>query len=372
MRIALRELRRRPGRFGVATAILAVIAVLLMFLGGLLDGLLDASTGAYRAQRADLIVYSSNARNSLVRSRITPDVRAQVEQTAGVDAVGGLGSVQLGARQASEPEGRNLVATTLFGYELAPRGLPADPPPLGQVVADSDIRSEGVRVGDTLLLGPQRSPVEVIGFVSDTRYSGQASLWGSLDTWRQVTAANRPDKAFQDGSVQALVVRTAGASPREVADRIDQATGGATTTLTRDAAIEALPGVSQQRSTFNQIIAVTAVIALVVVALFFALITVERVGLYGILKAVGASSWGLLAGVVTQALVVTLVASLVGVGAALLLDAAIPAGSVPFEPTAVRLAGSVALMVVAAVAGSAFSLRRVLRIDPAAAIGTAS
>ena len=144
-------------------------------------------------------------------------MRAQVEQTAGVGAVGGLGSVQLGARRASEAEGRNLIATTLFGYELAPRGLPADPPPLGQVVADSSIRSDGVRAGDTLLLGPQRSPVEVIGFAPDTRYSGQASLWASLDTWRQVMAANRPDKAFQDGSVQALVVRTAGASPREVA-----------------------------------------------------------------------------------------------------------------------------------------------------------
>jgi hypothetical protein len=36
------------------------------------------------------------------------------------------------------------------------------------------------------------------------------------------------------------------------------------------------------------------------------------------------------------------------------------------------LLGSVALLVVAAVAGSAVSLRRVLRIDPASAIGTAS
>jgi len=36
MRLALRELRRQPGRFAIAT--LTLIAVLLMFLGGLLDG----------------------------------------------------------------------------------------------------------------------------------------------------------------------------------------------------------------------------------------------------------------------------------------------------------------------------------------------
>ena len=52
MKLALRELWRRPGRFVVATAILALIALLLMVLGGLLDGLVAGSTGALRAQRA--------------------------------------------------------------------------------------------------------------------------------------------------------------------------------------------------------------------------------------------------------------------------------------------------------------------------------
>jgi putative ABC transport system permease protein len=356
----------------VATVILTLIALLLMFLGGLLDGLLAASTGAYRAQDADLIVYSADARESLVRSRITASQRRAVEDADGVGSVGGLGSVQLGARRG-DPMARDLVATVLFGYELAPDGLPDDPPAAGTAIADASLEADGVEEGTMLLLGPERSPIEVVGFVDDTRYSGQGSLWGSLDTWREVTGANRPGQALDDGAVQALVVRTAeDASPEAVAGAVDAATDDATTTLTVAAAIEALPGVSQQRSTFNQIIGVTVVIALVVVALFFALITVERTALYGILKAVGASSVTLFAGVITQALAVTLVASAVGVVASLVLDAAIPAGAIPFLATPTRLASSVALLVVAAVAGAAFSLRRVLRVDPASAIGTAS
>ena len=58
MKLALRELIRRPGRFVTATLILTLIAVLLMFLGGLLDGLTRSATGAVRAQDADAIVYS--------------------------------------------------------------------------------------------------------------------------------------------------------------------------------------------------------------------------------------------------------------------------------------------------------------------------
>lgn len=368
MRLALRELRRRPGRFAVATVILTLIALLLMFLGGLLDGLLAGSTGAFRAQQADVITYSSEARQSLVRSRIPADVRDAVAAVDGVEEVGGLGSVQLGAR-LEDPASRDLLSTVLFGYEIAPDGLPDTPPETGSVIADSRLRADGVAEGDELLLGPQRTPVTVIGFVTDTAYAGQASLWGSLETWRQVAAENRPDLASGEGVVQALVVAAADGAGGDLTEAIDAATDGATESLTVADAIEALPGVSQQRTTFNQIIGVTVAVALVVVALFFALITIERTGLYGILKAVGASGATLFAGVVLQAVVVTAIASTIAGGLALTFDAVLPEGSLPFDATPGRLASSVALLLVAAVAGCAFSLRRVLRIDPASAIG---
>lgn len=372
MKLALRELVRRPGRFSVATVILTLIALLLMFLGGLLDGLLGSSTGAYRAQQGDLIVYSDTARNSLVRSRIPTDVRDRVEGVDGVSRVGGLGSIQMGGRPEAEPDGRDLLAVVVFGYEVAPRGVPEEPPPAGQVVADASLQADGVEEGDVLLLGPARSPVEIVGFVDDTRYSGQGSLWGSLDTWREVTEANRPGQAAGD-TVQALVVVTdEGADGGAVAEAIDAATDGSTESLTVADATEQLPGVAQQRSTFNQIIGVTVLVALVVVALFFALITVERTALYGILKAVGASGGTLFVGVVAQAVVVTAVASAIGVAGALAADEFIPAGSIPFDATPSRLVSSAVLMLVAAVIGCAFSLRRVLRIDPASAIGTAT
>jgi putative ABC transport system permease protein len=364
--IALRELRRRPGRFVAATAILGALAVLLVFLGALLDGLLASTTGAYRAQRADVVVYSAAGRDSLPRSRIDPAVRAAVESAPGVQAVGGLGSVQLGARPSSDPASRDLTPTALIGYELAPRGLPAPPPAPGEVVADEAIRSRGFDVGDVLLLGPARTPVEIVGLVRDTQYSGQVTLWASLATWRSVTAANRPDLVYADGVVQALVARTSGST----AD-VDRATDGATATRTIRQAVDALPGVEQQRATFNQIIGVTTLVAVLVIALFFALITVERTGLYGVLKAVGASTGALFAGVAVQALVIGGLAALVGLLAAAALDVVIPPGTIPFSLTAGRMVVSAALLLAAAVLGSAFSLRRIVRVDPATAIGAA-
>jgi putative ABC transport system permease protein len=91
--------------------------------------------------------------------------------------------------------------------------------------------------------------------------------------------------------------------------------------------------------------------------------------MYGVLKAIGARSATLIGGVVLQAVVVTLIASAIGALLALALDLAVPPGSIPFTLTVGRVLASVALLLVAACLGSAFSLRRVLRIDPAAAIG---
>jgi len=209
--------------------------------------------------------------------------------------------------------------------------------------------------------------------VTDTTYSGQGALWADAATWREVLTANRPDQQLGADVFQALVVRTtADADGGDVAAAIDAATDGATESLTVTQAVDAIPGVEQQRSTFNQIIGVTIAIAVVVVALFFALLTVERLGLYGVLKAVGARSRTLFAGLVVQAVVVTAVAVTVAGGLALLLDAVIPVGSIPLDITVRRIVTSAILLLVAAVVGCAFSLRRVLRVDPASAIGTLS
>ena len=363
LRLPLRELRRRPSRFAVATVVLSFLATLLLFLGGLLDGLYLGSTGAIRAQQGDVIVYSSAARDSFLRSRIEPEVRAQVESVEGVERTGGLGFVLLGAEVPGEDEPADVAVA---GYELPPAGVP-EPPGDDLGIADSSLEDRGVEKGDVLLVGPARSRVEVIGFVDDTAYLQQGTIWVNLDTWRAVQTANRPDAALPEGVVQALVVEGSGDLPTA----IDAATDGATSTLTVDEAVLALPGVEQQSATFNQIIYSTLVVVLAVVGLFFSLLTLERLSLYGVLKAIGASSKRLFAGVVTQAVVVTVIAFAAGALLAVLASLALPP-DVPLQLTPGRFVFTFVGLLAASVLGSVISLRKVLKVDPASAIGTAS
>jgi len=369
MRIALKELIRRPGRFVTATVILTLIAILLMFLGGLLDGLIRASTGAVEAQDADALVFSESSHASFLRSRIEPETRAAIEAELDVD-VGGLGVVLLGARVPGNGP-RDLANVAVWGYELAPDGVPAPPPP-GDAWADEMLKADGVEIGMELLVGPARTPVTVAGWVEDTSYSGQAGLWTDVDTWRGVLNTNRPDAALADDVFQALVVRSAGAdlSPGDVPDAVEGLFDGEVIALTVSEAIDEIPGVTAQQGTFNQILGVTVVIAFVVIALFFALLTVERTALYGVLKAVGARSRTIFAGLVVQAVVVTMIAAAIAGFAVVVLDLLIPPGSIPLFVSAGRIVSSIVLLLAAAILGCAFSLRRVLNVDPASALGS--
>lgn len=365
MRLALRELRRRPGRFAVVGGALTFLVVLLLLLGGLLDGLTLGSSGAFRAQRADAITYAADAGQSFIRSRLPADVRERIEAVDGVAAVGGLGSAQLAAAVPGEDE---LADVAVLGYELAPAGVP-DVPAEGEAWADRRLEADGVEVGDELRIGPAGVPVTVAGWVEDTTYLGQGSLWVAPATWRAVLAASRPDQVLAEGTFQVLVVQgDDGVDAADLARRVDEATGGATETLTKAEAIDAIPGSAQQRAVFSGLIGVTLFVAGLVAALFFALLIIERTPLYATLKALGARSRTLGAGLVAQAVVVALGAVLVGGLLSWLLAQAVPP-SVPVDLRPSRAVTTAVLLVVAAAVGALVPLRRIVRIEPATAIG---
>ncbi len=366
VKIALRELRRRPGRFLPAAIALVLLTLLLLVLGGLLDGLYNGSTGALRVQPGDLLTYSADAKLSLVRSRVDAATVAQVQQVPGVEQVGGIGVALLGAEVPGE---KDEASVALFGYEQAPRGVPSPSQHTGDVYADRSLQAHGVKLGQTLLLGPHKYAVVVVGWVTDTNFLLQGGLWGNIDTWRQAVASARPDAVLAPGTYQALTVTTSpGTDPVKVAADIDAATGGATHTVTRSFAVDSLPGLRQQRSTFNAIIYTTFLVAALVVALFFALLTLERVGMYAVFKAMGASSRQIFTQVATQAVVIALLSFVIGALLALGASFGIPP-EVPLQLTTGRAAEVLVGLIVMSAAGSALSLRRVVRVDPASAIG---
>jgi putative ABC transport system permease protein len=414
MRMATRELRRRPRAYLVPTGILLLLALLLLYPSTILDGIIKYSTAAIEHAPADLIVYARDANGVQVRSQITPEMRRQVQDVDGVTWVATYDAAVFTGRVDGRPESESL------GFAVMSSDQPMGPifPKPGEALVDESFRGvRGIEEGATLLLGPFRVPVTIVGFSTNTDLWLLGGVVVDKDTWLEVfgqsspvtgssgeeapgegaEAAAPPAEASQpSGSSESSGASESGSQPTpsaeppeptpstrpsqalfvslehgvnasQVAEAIDEATRRETETFTRKGAVEAMPGVREQAVIFGYIKAVTLAVALVVVGLFLSFLTLERTPLYAVLKAVGASSRQLFFGVVGQALAITAVA----VSLAVLLTMAL--NRVPLGlPTVMRFERVVETLValgVTAVLGSIVSLRRVVRIDPASAIG---
>jgi hypothetical protein len=162
------------------------------------------------------------------------------------------------------------------------------PPAPGHAWADERLQAFGVRRGRHAAARPGRGPGRRRRVREDTNYLLQGALWVEPGTWRAVQNASGPTPGHR-GRVPGDARQRVEGDAASLAAAVD-ATGGATTSLTKDEAVDSLPGTREQRATFTFIIAATFLVALLVVALFFALLVRERTGLYGVLKAVGAST----------------------------------------------------------------------------------
>lgn len=365
MKLALLELRRRPGRFAAATGILFLLASLLFFLGGLAEGLTGNGDGFARVQSAELFVFSETSEREIAQSIVTAAQREAIAAVDGVDEVGQLSVAQMAARVPGNDE-RDLVDVVVMGFELPIDGADA-PPADGDGLADELSVARGIRPGDTIRIGAARTEVRVTGEVPAAGYQIRGTLWVSPATFTELVAANRPQALLPEGAAQlAVATIPEGADPAEVAERIAAEVEGVDA-VTRDMIAELVPDTGG--GTLRQIISMTLVIAVAVVALFFVLLTNERLGLYGVLKAIGARTRTLLLGVVVQAVVLATIALAAALVLAVVVDLVIPPGGIPFAITPANAVVSIVSLYLAAIAGAAFSLRRVVRIDPAAAIG---
>ncbi len=364
MRIALRELRRRPGRFLPVGGAMTLLVVLLIVLAGFLDGLELSQTGAYRAHAGRVLVFADGAELQLQRSRVDPATADAVAAVAGVAEVTPLEAFATTAGPGTTTA--NVVDVVVFGYGAATATLPA-PPADGAVVDAAILDGVDVSVGDTLLVGPQAAQVRVAAVVDDLS-QGAPTLWVAPSRWRELAAQAAPAAVTAPGTAQAVVVTPdQDVAAGDLAERIQQAVAGVDA-ATAEAVIEALPVVQQQSSTFQGIIGVTFIVTLLVVALFFVLLTLERTNLYAVLKAIGGRSADLVVGVTTQAVVVTLGALLIGIAVSVAFVWLLPA-DLPLRLLPSRLGQVAGGTLLTAAVGSLFTLRRILRIDPAEAIG---
>lgn len=385
--LGLAELRRTLRRAWSSAAALVVLAALTMTLAGLADALERDSTGVLRSLDPDIVVFNEEARLQLLRSRVPAPLGGSL---AFLDGVQQAGTVGLVPTTLSVSAGEDRFRVTLVGYtartpaeptNVVDGRVPLDGEP-GIAAVDVGLRDRGIELGDTVTLAGDRE-VEIVGFVEDTMFLQQPTVWVPQDLWSRVRASAFPEAGWSEALVGAAVVRTAaGADHDEVATAIvdeladldddvvalmddeDAVDGIAVDAVPMQTALDAIPGVDVQRSTFAVIVALAVAVVGVVMGLLFALLVAERRPVLSTLRAVGATPMTLVVMLLTQVAAYWMVAAGGGTIATLALARVVPeAMPLALRPSVV--AAIAAALLAASAIGATVALRRVIRLDPA-------
>jgi putative ABC transport system permease protein len=361
-----REIHRARLRFGLLAGAIGLLIFLVFFQQTLLSSLLNGFTGALQNQSGTVLVYGADARKSLEGSILSPDVVAAVGAVDGVGQTGPLGESTLTFVAAGQQ-----VDAAVFGAEPGQPGQPtrlvegrlATAP--GEAVASSENKAKGFGIGDTVTTAAGDASVTIVGLTKQSQFSVQPTLFVPFDTYATLKKASNPDAIAVPPSAVA-VIPAAGVSPETVAASINASVPGVDA-MTRSKAVASAPGVSSVQSSFAIVLALAIAVVALVTGFFFLILTVQKTASLTLLRAVGAPAGYLIRGLLQQ---VALVLGAALVFAVLLLLAAVAGSgtglSLAIEPGA--LAVSTLIIVVLSMLGVAFSIWRVLRIDPVHAV----
>lgn len=357
--LAVREIVRRKLQFGLVTGVVTLIAYLVLMVTGLGLGLNQLAGTALLAMDGDHFAYSDRSNLSVIRSQLSEVHVKQVASARGVRAAAAIGY----AAAAIEYRQGQVETGALLGIDL---GSIAEPRVIaGRALTAQDQRAllvdrswvslTGTGIGDTLQVpvGLALEPFEVVGVVDEGSFFFQPAMYMLRDSWRTVSY-----RAVDQETPYASVVLLQG-------DGIDGARGPGWEIVTKDTAFWNIEGVSAQQGTVDALRYMGLLIGAMVIGVFFYVITLQKVALLGVLKAIGASGWYLATQGILQVFLVSVVGTFAAAGLALLTKATVlSAETIPIAFTAGAVLSSTVAVVVAGVLGAALSMRQIGVIDP--------
>ena len=374
MFLAVRELRFARARFGLMGAVIVLIAILMVLLSGLSQGLVKDGVSGLQAAPVDAFSFEEGVQEDSAFTRsVVPIAKAREwrEQPGVVDAAPyGLALVN-GANQ----EGAQ-VDLALIGVEpgsfVAPEIAEGDGiVDVTSVVLSATTADDGIEIGDVITLERTGTELTVTGFVDGQHTFGHVDMaYVDLATWQRANAGLGPDAeldAEPAAQVTAIAVAFGETPDAATLEAIDEDLG--MTTLTQREAYGASPGYTAETSTLLLIQVFLYAICALVAGAFFTVLTIHRKSEIAVKRAMGASTGYLLRDGLGQALLLLLASVGGGVALGVAAGFGLQSTPMPFVLGAGPIVLAAVLLVVLGLVGAAVAIVRITRVDPLTALG---
>lgn len=375
MFLAIRELRFARGRFGLMGAVVALIAVLMVMLSGLSSGLVNDGVSGLKSLPVTAFAFDEGTRTDNAFSRSVVDA-VQVETWQSQPGVSHAEAVGAGMTNATTEDGTQ-IDLSLFGIQPDSFLLPdvsegKTLAGLTGIVVSETAKDEGLEVGTVITLDRIDTELEVVGFTEGQATFGHVDMaYLHLDTWRLIASGAAQAGFPTQEQVDALDFDVASVIAIQAEDGFDFSSAdlaAATTTVALQESFNSSPGYEAETLTLSMIQVFLYAICALVVGAFFTVWTIQRQHELAVLRALGAPGQYLLRDSLSQASILLVTFTAVGVGVGVAFGAAMPAG-MPFALEVTPILTSSLLTIALGLFGAAVAILRITRIDPLTALG---
>ncbi|MFI1323712.1 FtsX-like permease family protein [Streptomyces sp. WAC04189] len=361
MFVAWRDLKFAKGRFALMGTVIVLITLLVGLLSGLTAGLGRQNISAITSLPVDKIAFQAPGGGqdlSYSDSTVTEQQWKEWSRAPGVES-----AEPLGITTTRATAGDRSTGVSVFGVEPGSRLAPdSEGITRGAVVLSTAAADDlGVEAGDALVLAGRH--LKVAAVVGDAHFSHTPVMWTSLDTWQKTA----PPTGTDDGP-SATVIALSTTSEADTA-ATDRRVG--TKTVSTDDSLAAIGSYTSENGSLQLMRGFLFAISALVIGAFFTVWTVQRSGDVAVLKALGASTAGLLKDALGQAVVLLVGGTLIGTGTAAALGALMADSAVPFLLTPGTVLIPAAVIILLGALGAALAIRRITSVDPLTALGSA-
>ncbi|MEG0261018.1 MAG: FtsX-like permease family protein, partial [Lysinibacillus sp.] len=285
MNLALKEIKKNKVRFMILGSIVFLVSLLTFIISGLANGLSQDNAALVKDLPDGQFYMNADADETYNLSRIDSNTQEKVLKNE-KDAV--AFSIQMGFLNDKANKQQSVAFVTSTDSKLFENVKP------GEVVLDSSLQDKGIKVGDTLTNNQFSGEFVVKAFVDQKKYSHAPVAFVNMVNYQEIYRVMEMQLVFlPDGDSSHEIAGLQSFSNKEF--------------------LNTIPSYSAEQMSLNMIIWFLVVISGMLFAIFFYMMNVQKIGLYGILKAIGLKTSKLFQMIWTQMLVITVISLILSV-----------------------------------------------------------
>lgn len=339
MNLAWKEMKKNKGRFLILGSIVFLVSFLTFIISGLANGLSQDNAALIKDLPQGQFYMDEDADQTYNLSKIDHSIQNEILSNE-KNAV--AFSIQMGFLNEKDNKQQSVAFTTATESTLFANVKQ------GEVILDSSLKDKGIKVGDTLTNNQFNGKFVVKGFVEQKKYSHAPVAYINKEDYQEI---------YRVDEMQLIFVPN-GDSSKEYA--------GLHSFSNREF-LQTIPSYNAEQMSLNMIVWFLIVISGMLFAIFFYMMNVQKIGLYGILKAIGLKTSKLFKMIWIQMAIITVVSLILSVGLSQAFNIISPK-EMPFTLTITTTIQLSIVFLIIGFIGATISGMQIKKVEPLQAI----